>query len=124
MIPSLLRKVNLFLFLLFTFGLASCSDYMEALVRSGSFNVCPDKTVDQLFAQHLNGTEWDSFFGDDGEFYVNCTGQGAYNSTYSDILIQFIVTGDEWEINAIEVNSIPIDEYEIEAAVIQMCLGE
>ena len=124
MTPSLLRKVNLLLFLSLTLGIASCSDYMEDLVRSGSFNVCPNKTVDQLFAQYLNGTEWDSFIGDDGEFYVNCSGQGEYNSTYSDILIQFIVLGDEWEINAIEVNSVPIDQYEIEAAVVLMCSGD
>ena len=54
---------------------------------------------------------------------VNCSGRGEYNQTISDILIQFNVRGIDWEINAIGIDSIPHNDYEMEAVVEQMCSG-
>ena len=100
-----------------------CSGVMESTVREGRFNDCPNQTVDQLFGDYLSQVEWTSFFGDDGEFYVDCSGYGEFEGAHEQILIQFIVDGDEWEVNAFEVNDSPLSEFDVDIIIDQMCSG-
>ena len=109
------------LLLSFLIFLTSCSDPDISLVQDGEFNSCSGITVGEMADAYLSTPNWESIVADDGRTYVNLRGGMTYDSEPANALIQFKIRGDEFMVNAVEMDDEPLEEYVIEILISEMC---
>ena len=72
-------KFYLALFCLGIF-LSGCKSEMDDLIKKGSFEACPDHTVETLVTNYFDNPKWESFITpDDDKYHLNATGEIFYN---------------------------------------------
>ncbi len=115
-----MKKV-IFLFSLFI--LLSCKSNLENVIKEGSFDSCPNQSVETLVNSFFKNPKWESFVSpEDDKFHLNASGQILYGNKKVNALIQFeIINEDRWQINAFEINGEPQDDYMIEELIAEMC---
>jgi len=115
-------KFYLALFCLGIF-LSGCKSEMDDLIKKGSFEACPDHTVETLVTNYFDNPKWESFISpDDDKYHLNATGEIFYNDKPTKILLQFEFTeGENWQINAMDLDGEPQSEEMIYELVNSMC---
>lgn len=115
-------KFNFVLFCLGIF-LSGCKSEMDDLIKQGSFDACPDHTVETLVSNYFDNPKWESFISpDDDKYHLNVSGTILYNDKPTKILLQFEFTkGEHWQINAMDFNGEPQSEEMIYELVNSMC---
>jgi hypothetical protein len=97
------------------------------LVKYGSLNACPGKTVEQAAKDYFGSPKWSSGIGSDGPTkglrLVNIQGEGGLNGKKVDIVLQFIVdeNNDSFKLHAVEANGIPQPPIMIGGLLNNMC---
>jgi hypothetical protein len=79
------------------------------LVRNGTLQAFPDKTVGRAFDDALHNTKWESITASDGNTYVNVKGRAIYIGREVEVAVQFRVDYDAgaFEIHAFEIDGVP-----------------
>ena len=94
----------------------------EDIVKEGYFDLCEETTVEVLVQNFFANPSWDSFFAEDGYYYINVTGNILYDNAAAFSLVQFSVYEDQsWEINAFEIDGQPQDDYMVIELINLMC---
>lgn len=90
------------------------NDKYIQMVKSGTLEAYPQKTVGEAFDGYLGNPKWESGVSEDGTRIVNVTGKILYYDKETDIIVQFIIENDESEsfsYNACELNGIPQNNF-------------
>ena len=103
--------------------LVSCTSAFDDSIKQGSFNSCPDYTVETLVNGFFSDPVWESFVSpDDDKYHLNVSGGILYGEEDANALIQFeFLEEDNWQINAFEINNVPQNDFIIEELVVAMC---
>lgn len=115
-------KISL-LFATPAFLIFGCTSAIDDTIKQGSFNSCPDYTVETLVNGFFADPVWESFVSpDDDKYHLNVSGGILYGDEDANALIQFELLGeDNWQINAFEIDNVPQNDFVIEALVTTMC---
>ncbi len=119
---NIIKKNVLYLFLVLS--LAGCVDSPEVqMVKSGSLGLCSTYTVSQLVNSFMGTPSWDSGTSEDGQRFVNVSGDIMYANKPVRGEVQFILDSNNstFEFNAFEVNEIPQMELVGIALLSKMC---
>ena len=107
--------------------LAGGSSKAVEMVKGGSFNQCPHKTVGKAANDFLGSPKWASGIGVDGPTkgltLVNLKGTASLHGKNVDLALQFIVNEKDgsFQPNALELNGIPQPPLVILQLVNSMC---
>ncbi|GEM_PF-754475 len=82
------------------------TDYLS-LVINGSLKLYPDKTVEQIIDAGIEDPKWQVIKGEDGNIYVNITGEMRYNDKDTNIVIQYRVTKSSFTYHSMDLNGEP-----------------
>jgi hypothetical protein len=98
-------------------------DELIKIVQDGSFNDCPKATIGKLIDNYMGSPKWKSFTSDDGNNYVNVTGDITYVEKKVKALIQFKVdkNNNSFEVNAVEFNEVPQSIFITNGLLESMC---
>lgn len=86
------------------------NDKYIQMVKSGSFEAYPQKTVGEAFDGFLGNPKWESGISEDGVRFVNVTGKFYYYDEEANIIVQFIIENEKTEsflYNTCELNGVP-----------------
>ena len=102
--------------------LISCGEPEVQVVKNGTLNAYPDRTVGEAVDGFFGDPTWEAIVGEDGNTYVNVEGTIQYMSKDVQALIQFRldVSNDTFKINALEFNGIPQSEIMLYALIEKM----
>jgi len=92
-----------------------------AELKTSSFSFCPTRTLDSMVNSYMANPTWEEFEGYDGNTYVNITGGITYNNRAAEALLQIVINGDSFDVNALEINRIPQNEFVLDEMLRQMC---
>jgi hypothetical protein len=112
---------NYFLFLLLSVFFISCKQSNIDLVKSGNFDSCPKENIQSMVEGLWENPVWTDFKGDDGKDYVNVTGTLSYNGKNETCLLQFLVSGENFNVNVFQINGVSQDEETILLLIDKMC---
>ena len=90
------------------------NDKYIQMVKGGTLEAYPQKTVGEAFDGYLGNPKWESGISEDGARFVNITGKIFYYDKETDLLVQFIIDNDELEsfsYYACELNGVPQDNF-------------
>lgn len=97
-----------------TIFLSGCGDSSAIkLVKSGHFNDCPGRTVEESVNGFFGSPQWESGIGSDGPtkglLLVNLQGKAQLLGRDVDSLLQFIVDEQNgtFQAHALEINGVP-----------------
>ncbi|MEF2965848.1 DUF4339 domain-containing protein [Paenibacillus sp. M1] len=80
------------------------------LVKDGTLNSYPNKTVSQMVDNYFLNSKWEAFVADDRNTYINVTGEITYQGENTQVLMQFKLNNDDsFELYALEFNDVPQD---------------
>ena len=119
-----MNKLKLILISSFLFLLVGCgADPAVDLVKNGNLDNCPQKTLEQMADNFISSPSWESLVADDGLTYVNLEGGITYDGMPITALIQFLINEDtdRFELNALEFNNIPQNEFMAMELLNKMC---
>ena len=105
----------------FLFG---CSDTKEVqLVKDGTLQMCPSKTVGEMVSGYMGSPSWDSGVAEDGQKFVNIGGDVTLHDKPVRAVLQFQVDVDAgtFQFNALELNEVPQMNLLGGALLKQMC---
>ena len=83
--------------------------------------MCPNHTVDALVNSFVGDPQWESIIADDGNTYVNMMGEITVDLVPARMLLQFNVDGDEFGLQAIEVDGEAWTLFDGVAVLEKMC---
>jgi len=111
---------------LFSLLLVGCGPDAEgslSLVKDGTWDGCPQKTLGKMATDYLPAPSWHFLVAEDGRKYVNLSSKITYKGEPVDAVIQFLVheEGDTFEIHAFEMDGIPQDGLILTALLTNMC---
>jgi hypothetical protein len=116
-----MRSLKIYLVLTATLILG-CDSNLDKHIKEGYFDQCTAGTVQELIESFVAEPKWESIMGDDNKYHLNVTGGITYSGNPAEILIQFeVLENNRWQINAVEVNKIPKDEYFVSDLINSMC---
>lgn len=99
---------KLFIALLMATLFFSCGDSQEVqMVKGGTLNSYPNKTLGQIIDGYVGSPKWESIVAKDGNKYVNITGTVKYYERDTEIALQYKINGNSFELNALEFNGVP-----------------
>jgi hypothetical protein len=107
-IETLVGVVLLVFAISFGFGLIGGDQYVR-IVKSGTLEAYPQKTVGKAFDDFLSNPRWESGLSDEGERFVNVRGEVLYIDEEVELAVQFIIDKDNktFSYNASEINGVP-----------------
>ena len=73
----------------------ACDSSEVQMVKGGTLQSCPDKTVEQMVNGYMGNPEWRSLVAKDGNDYVNVVGEISYNNQPTKAEIQFQLNKDK-----------------------------
>jgi hypothetical protein len=106
-----IREVTTLVIVLF--GLSACDELLSDpnvdMVKNGTLESCPSKTLDTLTVDFMSSPRWESGITEEGQTFVNVTGGIMYQEKEIVALIQFFLNLEDstFEFNALEFNGIP-----------------
>ncbi len=76
------------------------------IVKNGTLNTYPQKTVGEAFDGYLDNPKWESGLSEDKQRFVNVKGGILYYEKEAEIVVQFLVNEeyDSFQYNACEIN--------------------
>ena len=79
------------------------------MVRGGTLGGYPSKTLGEAVDGFLQNPRWEHIRGEDGNDYVNITGNASFMDSQVDMLLQYRVDRESgsFELQAFEMNDIP-----------------
>jgi len=98
----------------------SGGDEFVKKVKTGKLYSCPNYTVEAMVKSYVGKPKWEHGASSDGKDYVNIRGKIMFNNKEANLVMQFLVVGDIFEFNALEVNDVPQNEIFSEL-VSEMC---
>lgn len=114
---------QLIVFLCIGFFLSGCKSEMDEVIKQGSFDMCPDHTVETLVNNFFGNPKWESYVSpDDDKYHLNASGEILYNDKPTKVLLQFEFTkGDNWQINALTYDGKPQSDDVVYELINSMC---
>ncbi len=128
---SKLKLVSVFLFS--TLTLTSCSSsenlfssgiFESAAIKSvkeGSIQACPSSTLGEMGDAFLSNSSWRDFDSISGSKVVELTGGFNYDGMPVDAVIQFEVTGSNFETSYLGINGVDQNLLVLSALLTKMC---
>lgn len=88
---------------------AGGSDKYVQMVKGGTLDGYPQKTVGDAFDDFLDNPKWESSLSEDGERFVNVKGGAVYADKEVELVVQFLVdeAAEIFNYNACEINGVP-----------------
>ncbi|MCM1191283.1 MAG: zinc ribbon domain-containing protein [Butyrivibrio sp.] len=86
------------------------NDKYVQMIKNGTLDDYPQKTVGDAFDDYLGSPKWESGIAEDGTRVVNVTGEIMYYDKKTDILVQFVFEDEEegiFSYYACELNGVP-----------------
>jgi hypothetical protein len=93
------------------------------MVKGGTLQSCPQKTVEQMVDGFMGSPSWESGTGTDGSEFVNIGGDITIESKKVRALLQFVIDkpNNTFQFNAIEVNEVPMNQLLALSLLAKMC---
>lgn len=93
----------------------------ELTVKGGELESCPGVTVEQQADSFFGDPEWSAGKAADGRKLVNASGTFTYLERPVRGMLQMWVQGEEFSVEALEINGQPQPEIMIDALLDKMC---
>jgi hypothetical protein len=89
------------------------NDRYVKMVKGGTLDGYPQKTVGRAFDDFLNNPKWESGLSEEGERFVNVKGGILYLDEKANIVVQFIIDKDNnrFSYNASKINGVPLNNF-------------
>ena len=89
------------------------SDRYIKMVKGGTLDGYPQKTVGRAFDDFLNNPKWESGLTEEGKRFVNVKGGILYLDEKANIVVQFFIDKDNnrFSYNASEINGVPLNNF-------------
>ncbi|MCR4450653.1 hypothetical protein [Aeromonas veronii] len=97
------------------------SKWDELTVKGGELESCPGVTLEQQADSFFKDPEWSAGKATDGRKLVNVSGTFTYGDRPVRGLLQMWVQGEEFSVEALEVNGQPQPDVMIDALLDKMC---
>lgn len=118
--------IKLGVFFAIALAFVACDSSEVRMVKKGTLQSCPDKTVEQMVNGYMGNPEWRSLVAEDGNDYVNVVGDISYNNQPTKAEIQFRLNKEKssFQFQAWELGGNPASN--IVAAVLfeKMCYAD
>lgn len=104
----------------------ACDSSEVQMVKGGTLQSCPDKTVEQMVNGYMGNPEWRSLVAEDGNDYVNVVGDISYNNQPTKAEIQFRLNKEKssfW-FQAWELGGNPASNIVAEVLFEKMCYAD
>ena len=93
----------------------------ELTVKGGELESCPGVTLEQQADSFFKDPEWSAGKAADGRKLVNVSGTFTYGDRPVRGLLQMWIQGDEFSVEALEINGQPQPDLMIDALLDKMC---
>lgn len=114
--------------MLFALALAfvACDSSEVQMVKGGTLQSCPDKTVEQMVNGYMGNPEWRSLVAEDGNDYVNVVGEISYNNQPTKAEIQFRLNKEKssFQFHAWELGGKPAPDFVAAVLLEKMCYAD
>ncbi len=97
------------------------SKWDELTVKGGELESCPGVTLEQQADSFFKDPEWSAGKATDGRKLVNVSGTFTYGDRPVRGLLQMWVQGEEFSVEALEINGQPQPDVMIDALLSKMC---
>ncbi|WP_181270244.1 hypothetical protein, partial [Aeromonas veronii] len=97
------------------------SKWDELTVKGGELESCPGVTVEQQADSFFKDPDWSAGKAADGRKLVNVSGTFTYGDRPVRGLLQMWVQGEEFSVEALEINGQPQPDVMIDALLSKMC---
>lgn len=93
----------------------SQNDKYILMVKNGTLEAYPQKTVGEAFDNYLANAVWESGKSEGGQRFVNVRGEILYDGNNAEIIVQFFVDENNglFMYNACEINGIPQNDWAV-----------
>lgn len=114
------------IFITASLALAACDSSEVKMVKGGTLQSCPDKTVEQMVNGYMGNPEWRSLVAKDGNDYVNVVGEISYNNQPTKAEIQFQLNKDKssFQLYAWELGGEPASNFVAAILFKKMCYAD
>ena len=104
----------------------ACDSSEVQMVKGGTLQSCPDKTVEQMVNGYMGNPEWRSLVAKDGNDYVNVVGEISYNNQPTKAEIQFQLNKDKssFQLYAWELGGEPASNLVAAVLFKKMCFAD
>ena len=101
----------------------ACDSSEVQMVKGGTLQSCPDKTVEQMVNGYMGNPEWRSLVAEDGNDYVNVVGEISHNNQLLKAEIQFRLNKEKssFQFQAWEVEGEPAPDIIAALLLEKMC---
>lgn len=115
-----------FIFMIVSLVLVACDSNEVKMVKGGTLQSCPDKTVEQMVNGYMGNPEWRSLVAEDGNDYVNIVGEISYNNQPLKAEIQFRLNKEKssFQFQAWEVEGEPAPDIIAALLLEKMCYAD
>ena len=97
------------------------SKWDELTVKGGELESCPGVTLEQQADSFFKDSEWSAGKAADGRKLVNVSGTFTYGDRPVRGLLQMWIQGEEFSVEALEINGQPQSDLMIDALLDKMC---
>ena len=97
------------------------SKWDELTVKTGELESCPGVTLEQQADSFFKDPEWSAGKATDGRKLVNVSGTFTYGDRPVRGLLQMWIQGEEFSVEALEINGQPQPDLMIDALLDKMC---
>lgn len=117
-------KITMLSALALTF--VACDSSEVQMVKGGTLQSCPDKTVEQMVNGYMGNPEWRSLVAEDGNDYVNIVGEISYNNQPTKAEIQFRLNKEKstFQFHAWELGGKPAPDIVAAVLLEKMCYAD
>lgn len=104
----------------------ACDSSEVLMVKGGTLQSCPDKTVEQMVNGYMGNPEWRSLVAEDGNDYVNVVGEISYNNQPTKAEIQFRLNKEKssFQFQAWELGGKPAPDIVAAVLLEKMCYAD
>lgn len=104
----------------------ACDSSEVQMVKGGTLQSCPDKTVEQMVNGYMGNPEWRSLVAEDGNDYVNVVGEISYNNQPTKAEIQFRLNKEKssFQFQAWELGGKPAPDLVAAVLLEKMCYAD
>ena len=114
--------ISIFVVTFFT-GCGESYDKNVMTVRNGAVYAYTDVPIGKAFDYFFSDGKWKSFKTDDKETVVEFNGNCTWYNSPAKIKIQFILDGEEFQVNYVGINGVDLDTIEIDG-IMEKILSE
>lgn len=110
----------------FALAFVACDSSEVQMVKGGTLQSCPDKTVEQMVNGYMGNPEWHSLVAEDGNDYVNVVGEISYDDQPTKAEIQFRLNKEKstFQFHAWELGGKPAPDIVAAVLLEKMCYAD